>query len=292
MAKDQRDHGKRGRPGKPEVGRPLARCPRPPHAAARSAAAVMRCGRGHACPACVEHVHPFGLDSQGQCRPRRGRRPVARCQSAQRGATVEPGMHDRFGAKILDPVEPRRKTGRSGHQMLGPQPKRDLRAFGTGHPQIGQERAGAVRPEPHLKQVDRVRPDKGSDLARCRPVIKVARCPRLGDPAGHHHDNAVRHRHRLGLVMRDIDKGPPGPRLQGCKFRTHLHPQPRIEIRQRFVEQKDRRVAHQGAADRHALLLPARQSGGFAPQHVLKPKHCGDLLHAGLDRRALWPRTG
>ena len=42
---------------------------------------------------------------------------------------------------------------------------------------------------------------------RCRPFVEIARHALLLDAAGIHDDDAVRHRHRLLLVVRDVDDG-------------------------------------------------------------------------------------
>jgi hypothetical protein len=39
-----------------------------------------------------------------------------------------------------------------------------------------------------------------------------------------------------------------------------------IQIRERLVEEEDRRIAHDRAPDRHALALAARKLLGFAAQ--------------------------
>ena len=52
--------------------------------------------------------------------------------------------------------------------------------------------------------------------------------------------------------------------MQLLDFEAHLHAQLRIEIRQRLVEQKDRRLAHDRAPHRHALPLAARQLARLA----------------------------
>ena len=47
------------------------------------------------------------------------------------------------------------------------------------------------------------------------------------------------------LLVQRLDLGP------------HLHPELGVEVRERLVEQEDRRVAHDGAAHRDALALAA-----------------------------------
>jgi len=91
--------------------------------------------------------------------------------------------------------------------------------------------------------------------------VKLARRSFLRDRPAIHHDDAVGHRHRLGLVMGDVDDGERQPLLQLADFLPHLPPQPRVEIRQRFVEEQYRRLEDQRTRDRHALLLAAGKLG-------------------------------
>ena len=47
--------------------------------------------------------------------------------------------------------------------------------------------------------------------------------------------------------------------MQARQLQPHLHAQGCVQVGQRLVEQEHRRLAHDGAADRHALALAARQ---------------------------------
>ena len=94
---------------------------------------------------------------------------------------------------------------------------------------------------------------------RRRPLVEVARGALLLDAAGVHDDDAVGHRHRLLLVVRDVDHGEAEPLLQLADLLAHLAAQPGIEVAERLVEQQHRRLQHQGAGHRDALLLAARE---------------------------------
>ena len=71
--------------------------------------------------------------------------------------------------------------------------------------------------------------------------------------------DAVGDRHRLFLVVRDIERGDAERLLQLADFAAHADPQTRIEIAERLVEQQHLRADHQGAGDGDALQLAARQ---------------------------------
>src|SRR2546430_9280108 len=52
-----------------------------------------------------------------------------------------------------------------------------------------------------------------------------------------------------------------------------------------LVEQEHARLAHDGAADRDALALPARQGLGLAVEQMLELKHARGLLHLAVEDR-------
>jgi hypothetical protein len=68
----------------------------------------------------------------------------------------------------------------------------------------------------------------------------------------------VGHAHGLGLVVRDVDDGELQPLLQLAQLAAHLLAQLGVQVGQRLVHQAHRRLRHQRACQRHALLLPAR----------------------------------
>ena len=69
--------------------------------------------------------------------------------------------------------------------------------------------------------------------------------------------DTVAHRHRLHLIVGDIDECRPRRLVQSADLRPRLHPQFGVQIRERLVQQKHLWVAHQRAAQRHPLPLAA-----------------------------------
>jgi hypothetical protein len=61
-----------------------------------------------------------------------------------------------------------------------------------------------------------------------------------------------------------MDEGQPELLLPAAQFGPHLHAQEGVERRQRLVEQQHLGLGDQGAGERDALLLPARQFSGLA----------------------------
>ena len=62
-----------------------------------------------------------------------------------------------------------------------------------------------------------------------------------------------------------------------------LHAQFGVQVGERLVEQEDLRLAHDGAAHRHALALTARQLARLARQQLLNAQNAGRFLHAVVD---------
>ena len=88
--------------------------------------------------------------------------------------------------------------------------------------------------------------------------------PSLLDAAVVHHHDAVGGDHRLGLVVRDVDRGVAELVVQAADLEAHLLAQVGVEVGQRLVEQQHLRLDHQRARQRHALLLAAGQLAGIA----------------------------
>ena len=57
--------------------------------------------------------------------------------------------------------------------------------------------------------------------------------------------------------------------MEPLQLEPHVVPQRRVQVRQRLVEQEHRRLAHDRAADRDALALPARELARLPLQHVV-----------------------
>ena len=67
------------------------------------------------------------------------------------------------------------------------------------------------------------------------------------------------HRHRLDLVVGDVDGRGAELALEPGDLGAHLHAQLGVEVGQRLVHQERRRLAHDGPAHGDALALAARQ---------------------------------
>ncbi len=95
-----------------------------------------------------------------------------------------------------------------------------------------------------------------------------------------HHRDTVAHRHRLDLVVGDVDRGHSELALQRGDLGSGLHAELRIEVRQGLVHQEHLRLAHDCTAHCHALSLPAGEVGGLAVEQVLEVEDPRRLAHS------------
>ena len=101
------------------------------------------------------------------------------------------------------------------------------------------------------------------------------------------HD-AVGKRHRLDLIMRDIDHGRGDLLVEALDLAAHLVAQLGVEVGERLVEQEDARIAHDGAPDGDALALAAGELARIALEQRHDAQHVGNAPDALLDLRS-WP---
>ena len=88
------------------------------------------------------------------------------------------------------------------------------------------------------------------------------------------HRDPVAHGHRLGLVVRDVDRRDAQLVLDAGDLGPHLHAQLGVEVRERLVHEERLGVAHDGAAHRHPLALAARQRSRLAVQELRRARGC------------------
>ena len=96
-----------------------------------------------------------------------------------------------------------------------------------------------------------------SDKQICRSGVDFGKGADLLDDAPLHHDNFCRQRHRLNLVMCDIDHRRMQILMQLLDLRAHLNTQFGVKIRQRLV--KKTVLGHRGwqrAGAGHRTIVP------------------------------------
>ena len=96
------------------------------------------------------------------------------------------------------------------------------------------------------------------------------------------HD-AVGQRHRLDLVVGDVDHGLAELLVQTLDLAAHLVAQLGVEVGERLVEQEQAGVAHDRAADRDALALAARELARQALEQARDVEHLCGALHPAVD---------
>ena len=113
----------------------------------------------------------------------------------------------------------------------------------------------------------------------------------LQDAVEHHRD-PVTHRHRLDLVVGDVDRGYAEPPLKRSDLRTRLHAKLRVEVRERLVHQEHLRVADDRTSHRDPLPLASRERPRLPLEVVLEVEDPGRLEHAlrlsGFGTRAIF----
>ena len=139
------------------------------------------------------------------------------------------------------------------------------------------QRAGGLL-EPAGHEIHRRRADEARDEPRRRLVVEVVGRADLLDPAVVHHHDPVGQRHRLDLVVGDVDRGGADLLVHLLDLGPHLHAQLGVEVGQRLVEQEDLGIAHDGAAHRDALALAARELLRLAVEQLGDVEHAGGLV--------------
>ena len=153
-----------------------------------------------------------------------------------------------------------------------------LRQSHTHPPQIGRTRAHTAAHQVH----GRAAGEAGHKVGR-RAVVDFFRRGVLHLVAGAQHCDAVGQRHGFDLVVGHINDGGAQALVQFFDFAAHFVAQLRVQVGQGLVEQKHLGLAHDGAANRHALALPARERGGLALEHVVDAQQARGVHDAALD---------
>ena len=162
--------------------------------------------------------------------------------------------------------------------ILGPEANRRGVGRNGGQRDRALQLAAAERQEVHRR-----RADEAGDEGRGRLLVDVERRAELLDLAGIHHHQHVGQRHRLQLVVGDIDRGDAETALQVLDLDAHLAAQLGVEVGQRLVEQEDLRIAHDGAAHGDALALAAGELARAALEQVLEFQRPGRRRDPAVD---------
>ena len=113
-------------------------------------------------------------------------------------------------------------------------------------------------------------------------IVDLLRRADLLDTALIHDGNTVGHRHRLELVVGDVDGGRIDAVVQFAQFAAHQPAKLGIERTQRLVHQKRLGSANDGAAQSDALPIAAGEPADAAVQEMIDPQQSRRLLNAAL----------
>ena len=92
-----------------------------------------------------------------------------------------------------------------------------------------------------------------------REVVELLRRADLLQPALAHDGDPVAHRHRLDLVVGDVDDRGLEALVEARDLGARLDAQLGVEVRERLVHEEHGRLAHDRPTERDALALAARQ---------------------------------
>ena len=151
--------------------------------------------------------------------------------------------------------------------------------------QIGD--GGVAVPAQHRNLQHRAFADEPGDRLVRRPAVYPLRAVDLREPAVEHDGDAVGQRHRLGLVVGDVDHGRAGFAMEGAEHVHHCNAQMGIEIGQRFVQNDDLGLHDQTTGERDPLALTAREFGRLAFAEAGKADRLQRLLDGRIAIRAV-----
>src|SRR6266851_2484304 len=182
---------------------------------------------------------------------------------------VDAEMREQLRTELLGDLDLGRETHRTGsravrkREVLGPQADEHVTrapadAAGERVRQLDRPRPelygyGAQLPleEVHRRTADEAR----NERVRGLPVQLLGRVDLLHD-ALVEHDDPVTERHRLRLVVRDVDRRDAEAPMEIDQLSAHLHAQLRVEVRERLVHEERGGATDECSPDCHALSLP------------------------------------
>ena len=130
-------------------------------------------------------------------------------------------------------------------------------------------------------------PMKPATNSLAGPLVERIGVAHLLDPPVAEHDDAVRQRHGLDLVVGDVDRRAPHLLVQPFDDGAQAHAKLGIEVGEGLVEEEDAGVPHQRAADGDALALAARHLARAAAEQLGDLQPLGDLAHLAVHALAV-----
>ena len=134
-----------------------------------------------------------------------------------------------------------------------------------------------------LEEVHRRAADEAGHEAVDRRVVERLRRADLLEQALVHDRDPLAHRHRLDLVVGDVDHGGLEALVEAGDLGARLDAQLGVEVGERLVHQEHGRLADDGPAERDALALAAGQLLRLAIEQLLELDGLGRLVDPPLD---------
>ena len=132
----------------------------------------------------------------------------------------------------------------------------------------------AHRDEVHRRRAHEVRHEQVGGV-----VVDLGRGAELLEHAVLQHRNPAREGHRLDLVVGHVDDGRPQGLVEPLDLGAHLDAKLGVEVRERLVEEKELRIAHERSPHRHPLALAAGELGGASREQGLDSQGLRHLGH-------------
>jgi hypothetical protein len=127
------------------------------------------------------------------------------------------------------------------------------------------------------QQVHRRAPDERGDEDVGRGPVDLRRCSQLKQPPLIHDRDPIAERHRLDLVVGDVDRGRRHALMDPSELGPKLRAQLGVEVREWLVEQEDLWASRQRPAHRDALSLPTRKLGRLSIEQFVECEERADL---------------
>ncbi len=155
--------------------------------------------------------------------------------------------------------------------------------------QARERSVGSAHREPLRARLDReldpvVGAHEGRDERARRPVPEPLGAVELDDPAPVHDRDPVGHHHGLLAIVGDVERRDAEPALEAADLVRELEADPRIEVRERFVEEQQTRFDREGPAECQALRLAAGELPDVALAQALEAEQGQHLAHTRGDR--------
>ncbi len=146
-----------------------------------------------------------------------------------------------------------------------------------------REEAPVLALEVGADDVHRRRADELGNEEVHGPVVEGLRHVELLEDAVAHHRDSVSERHRLDLVMRDVDGRHGEVALDARDLGAHLDAELRVEVRERLVHEERLRLADDRPTHRDPLALASGQGSRPLAENVLEPEDARRVTNPPVD---------